>query len=80
MNPLNMLGNGHPLIQMMQAMQAGGNPMAIMQQLAGGNPVMAQGMRMLQGKSSQQLEQMARNMAKERGIDMDDMLHTFGFQ
>lgn len=80
MNPLNMLGNGHPLVQMMQAMQTGGNPMAMMQQLAGSNPIMARGMQMLQGKTPQQLEQMARNMAKERGVDLNEMLHTFGFR
>lgn len=80
MNPLQMLGNGHPLLQMMQGMRTGVNPMAMLGQLSGNNPIMARGMQLVQGKTPEQLQQIAQNMAKERGIDLNAMLRQFGLR
>ena len=33
---------------------------------------------MLQGKSPQQLEQMARNMAREQGVSIEDVARSLG--
>jgi hypothetical protein len=35
-------------------------------------------MKMVQGKNPQQIEQIARNMAKERGVNVEDMMRQFG--
>lgn len=65
----------HPLAMLLQGMQRGGNPLQMMQQM-GNNPVVSQGMRMIQGKSPQQLQQMAENMARERGIDLQQLINS----
>ena len=76
-NPLNMMGN-NPMALLMRAAQGGGDPMQVISQMAGGNPQMQSGLRMIQGKNGQQLEQMARNMARERGADVSDVLKSLG--
>ena len=78
-NPFAAMGNG-PMAMMIRAAQGGGNPMQILGQLAGKNPQMAQGMQMVQGKDAQQLEQMARNMARERGVSVEQIMNTLGVE
>lgn len=68
----------NPLAVLVQAMNSGKNPMALLQQMAPQNPQIAQAMSLMQGKSPQQLEQMARNMAGERGIDLNQMIRQLG--
>lgn len=46
-------------------------------QLMNFNPVFVQAMKMAQGKNSQELEQIARNICKERGLDYDQMFSQF---
>ena len=41
------------------------------------NPVFVQAMKMAQGKNPQELEQIARNICKERGLDYDQMFSQF---
>lgn len=60
-------------MQLVQTVKGGGNPMAVIQQMAPGNPQMQQAMQMMQGKNPQQLRQMAENLAKERGTTLEDM-------
>lgn len=73
-----MFPMNNPVMMLVQAMNNGGNPMALMQQMAGQNPQIAQAMRMMQGKNPQQLEVMVRNMAGERGVDINQMLRDLG--
>ena len=73
MAPLN-----NPVMALVQAMQQGRNPMALMQAMAQQNPQVAQALQMVQGRSPQQLQQMAQNMARERGIDLNQMLRQMG--
>ena len=54
---MNMMNN--PLMMLMGLMHSGGNPMMILQQMAVKDPQVAQFMRMLNGKNTQQLQQMA---------------------
>ena len=68
----------NPVALLVQAMNNGGNPMALMQQMAGQNPQIAQAMSLMQGKGPQQLEAMVRNMAGERGIDLNQMIRQLG--
>ena len=63
---------------MLQMARNGGNPMQMLQQMAGQNPQAAQAMRLIQGKNPQQLRQIAENMAKERGISIDDLARQLG--
>ncbi len=70
-----MLNNPMQLIGMLQNAQ---NPMMMIQQMFGNNPQYRQVMQAIQGKSPQQLEQYARNLAKNQGIDLNQLAGQFG--
>ena len=78
MNPIQMRSGNNPMMALMNAMRNGGNPMAIMQQMAAQNPQVAQAMKLMQGKTPQQLRQTAENMAKERGISVEEIARQLG--
>lgn len=65
------------MINPMQLMQMlrGGNPqqvlMNLLNQQAGNNPVMRNALDMVQRGDTKGVEQLARNMANEKGIDVD---------
>lgn len=73
MAPMN-----NPVLALVQAMQKGRNPINLMQAMAQQNPQVAQALQMMQGKSPQQLQSMAQNMARERGVDLNQMLRQIG--
>lgn len=56
----------NPLMMLIQAIRGGGNLMETLSQMSG-NPTVARGMQMIEGRSNAELEQLARNMAKEHG-------------
>ena len=66
------------LRQMVQLAMSGGNPMNMLQQM--GDPRAMQALNMLQGKSPAQLQQMAMNMAKERGTTVEEVARCLGIQ
>ena len=75
MNPMQ-----NPMMFLLQAARSGNDPMSLLRQMAGQNPQMAQFMQMIGGKSPAQLQQMAENMARERGINLDDMIKNMGIR
>ena len=74
------------MINPFQAMQVAQNPMGILQKqmmerFRNQNPQMFQQVQqMVNGKSEQQLKVMAQNIAKERGIDLNQFAHNFGIK
>lgn len=66
------------LRQMVQLAMNGGNPLTMLKQA--GDPRAMQALNMLQGKSPAQLQQMAINMAKERGTTVEDVARSLGIQ
>lgn len=68
------------MMQLMQLMRTGGNPTALLQQMTGGNPMVNNLMQSMQGKSPDALRQMAMNIAKERGIDLNQFAQQFGMK
>lgn len=66
-------------IQFMQMMKGGGNPrqmlMNMMKQQAGNNPVMNNALQMMEKRDSQGLEQLCRNLGKEKNVDIDQMMN-----
>jgi hypothetical protein len=75
-----MIPMNNPIMQMQQLMRSGKNPNAVLQILAQNNPQARQVMQMINGKSPAQLEQMARNMAKESGTTIEDIARSMGIQ
>ena len=73
-----MVPMNNPIMILVQAMRNGGNPMQMIQQMAGQNPQINQAYQLMQGKRPQQLQMMAQNMARERGIDINQMLRELG--
>ena len=68
----------NPLMALLNIARSGQNPMGYLQQMAKQNPQLGQAMQMIQGKSPAELQQMAQNMARERGIDLNDFLRQMG--
>lgn len=75
--------NPMQLIQMLNQIRNSGNPMAVMQSVFGNNPAYNRAMEMAKGKKPQEMEQVIKNMAKERGIDenqLKQMASVFGIK
>ena len=70
----------NPLQLLVTALQRGADPTQLIAQMARNNPQMAQASRMISGKSPQQLQQMAMNMAAERGTSVEDIARQLGIQ
>lgn len=70
----------NPIMALVNAARSGGNPMQLMQQMAMQDPRIAQAQQMIQGKSPQQLRQMAENMARERGTTVQDVARGLGIR
>ena len=70
----------NPMMQVLQLMQHGGNPTVLLQQMTGTTPMVNQLMQSMQGKSLDALRQMAMNIAKERGIDLEQFAQQFGMK
>lgn len=70
----------NPVMILLNAARSGGNPMQLMQQMAMQDPRIAQAQQMMQGKSPQQLRQMAENMARERGTDLQSVARSLGIK
>ncbi|MBO7312482.1 MAG: hypothetical protein J6U82_06715 [Alistipes sp.] len=59
-------------------MKRGMNPNAVLSQIARSNPQVNQMMKILNGKSEAELRQFAQNLAKERGVDLDNLMRSMG--
>lgn len=70
----------NPLQMLMSAMQQRINPMTYLQQQSQRVPAFGQLSRMIQGKSSQQLREMAEGMARERGTTLDAVAQQMGIK
>lgn len=70
----------NPMMQVLQLMRNGGNPMMMLNQMTGNNPMVSTLMKSMQGKSLDALRQMAMNIAKERGIDLGEFAQQFGMK
>jgi hypothetical protein len=68
----------NPMLQMVSMLQAGKNPSAILNMMAQNNPQARQIMQVINGKTPDQLQQMARNIAAERGTTIEDVARQLG--
>lgn len=70
-----MIPMNNPILQ---AAMGGMRPAQFLQQMIGQNPMAAQAMNLIQGKSPEQLHQIADNMAKQRGTTVDEIARKYG--
>lgn len=75
-----MMNQSNPMAQIMQMLQGGQNPATVLDMLAGVSPQVRQVKDIMRGKSPAELEQMARNMARERGTTIEDIARSLGIQ
>ena len=75
-----MMQRNSPLMQLGAMLAYGKTPQQAVQILAKQNPQVQQAMQMLSGKNPAELEQIARNMAKERGTTIEDIARSLGIQ
>ncbi len=63
-------------MQLIQSLKGGGNPqqmlMNMMQQQSGNNPIMHNALEMMNKGDMQGVEELARNLCKEKGINPDE--------
>lgn len=71
----------NPIIQFMQMMRGGGNPqqmiMNMLQQQAGNSPLGQNLLKMAQQNDGKGIEQIARNLCQQRGLDFDKEFAAF---
>lgn len=72
--------NNNPMNQIMNALRQGVNPNQIAMQLAQNNPSVRQAMQLVNGKTPEQVRDMALHMAKQRGIDLYQFARNMGIQ
>ena len=65
------------MMQVMQMMGNMQNPQQMMQGMLQNNPLFQRAQQMAQGKSEQELEQVARNLCQQRGVDFEAMKQQF---
>lgn len=69
------------IMQFMQMIRSGGNPqqlvMNILQQQAGNNPIGQNLLQMAQNNDGKGIEQVARNLCAQRGLDFDKEFAAF---
>ena len=68
------------MMQMMQQIGRGGNPAQMMQSQLQNNPLFQRAQEMAKGKSPDELKQIAQNLCKQRGIDIDQAMEQFKSQ
>jgi predicted DsbA family dithiol-disulfide isomerase len=68
----------NPMMALAQAIRSGRNPQQLLANMARQDPRIRQAMEMTKGKSSQQMRQIAENMARERGLDLNDVARQLG--
>lgn len=63
--------------QTMGMLSGKSNPMELMAQQFQSNPLFQRAQQMAEGKSPEELEQVARNLCQQRGIDIDAAMKQF---
>ena len=63
---------------MIQAAMNGVPAMQFLQKMAGQNPMVSQAMSLIQGKNTEQLQQIAENMARQRGTTIEEIARQYG--
>lgn len=67
-------------MQLMQMMNGASNPMQTLMQASGNNPMLRQVMQMTNGKTPDQMRQMAQQMAQQRGLDINQIAQQMGIR
>jgi len=67
-------------MQFIQAIQKGGNPNQMIMQAAQQHPAVKQAMQMVNGKTPEQVRDMAYQIAQQRGVDLNQLAQQLGIR
>lgn len=67
-------------MQILQMVQNGANPQQLIMQAAQQNPAIRQAMQMVNGRTPEQIRDMAVNMARQQGIDLNVLARNMGIR
>lgn len=65
-------------LQLIQMLKGGGNPHQLIMQAAQYNPALRQAMQMVNGRTPEQIRDLAYQLAQQRGIDLNQLAQTLG--
>ena len=67
-------------MQLVQMIQGSGNPMQMLMGMAQNNPALGQALQMVSGKTPAEMERIAYDMAKQRGVDLNQLAKQMGIR
>ena len=67
-------------MQLIQMIQRGGNPQQLVMQAAQNNPTLRQAMQAVNGRTPEQVRDMAYQMARQQGVDLNQLLRQLGIK
>lgn len=67
-------------MQLIQMIQRGGNPQQLVMQAAQNNPILRQAMQAVNGRTPEQVRDMAYQMARQQGIDLNQLARQLGIK
>jgi len=67
-------------MQLIQMIQRGGNAQQLVMQAAQNNPALRQAMQAINGRTPEQVRNMAYQMAAQRGVNLDQMTRQLGIK
>lgn len=67
-------------LQLIQMIQRGGNPQQLIAQAAQNNPALRQAMQAVNGRTPEQVRDMAYQMAQQRGVDLNQLARQLGIR
>ncbi len=67
-------------MQLIQMIQGGGNPMQMLMQESRQNPVIGQVIRMTNGRTPGEMRNMAYEMARQKGVDLNQVAQSMGLK
>ena len=67
-------------MQLIQMLQGSTNPMQMLMGMAQNNPALGQALQMVNGKTPAEMERMAYDMAKQRGVDLNQLAKQMGIR
>lgn len=68
------------LMQLIQMVNGGGNPMQMLMQAAPQNPLVGQVLQITNGKTPGQMRDMAQRIAQQRGVDLNQFARQMGIK
>lgn len=67
-------------MQLIQMMQSGGNPMQLLSQMGRQNPMVGQVLQMTNGRTPNEMRDMAQRIAQQKGVDLNQLAQSMGLK